>query len=361
MGMDILLLGGTGAMGVYLTKLLNCDERVGHVYVTSRKRIDAFGKVEYILGNAKDNDFLNKLINSKYDAIVDFMSYGTHEFSERVDCLLESTKHYIFLSSSRVYADSGEKRIVESSPRLLDVCKDESYLKSDEYALSKARQENILRSKEKKNWTIIRPYITYSEERLQLGIYEKEQWLYRAINGKPIVFSREIGNNLTTLTWGGDVARYIGELLKTEPSGDTYHITGEYVIKWNDILRIYLDTIEDLTGLRPQVCYVDPPYVPISQKYQYLVDRRLNRVFDNSKLKKVLNQELSFESPDRIADCVRGFITQGRPFRTINWVCEAEMDRLTHSMQKLCDIKDLKDKSRYIGYRYAPFIFNTMR
>lgn len=144
--MDILLLGGTGAIGGYLTKLLNSDKQVEHVYVTSRHRTDAFGKVKYLLGNAKDDSFIHQLLlNSKYDAIVDFMSYGTREFSERVELFLKSTKHYVFLSSSRVYADLGEKPIVEASPRLLDVCKDEIYLSSDEYALAKARQENILR------------------------------------------------------------------------------------------------------------------------------------------------------------------------------------------------------------------------
>ena len=79
-------------------------------------------------------------------------------------------------------------RITEKSKRLLDVCTDEEYLKTDEYALTKVRQENILLSSGKKNWTIIRPYITYNVERLQLGVYEKENWLYRALHGRSIVF-----------------------------------------------------------------------------------------------------------------------------------------------------------------------------
>ena len=60
--------------------------------------------------------------------------------------------------------------------------KDEEYLKTDEYALSKARQEDILHRSGKNNWTVIRPYITYSEIRLQLGVLEKELWLYRFVH-----------------------------------------------------------------------------------------------------------------------------------------------------------------------------------
>ena len=68
--------------------------------------------------------------------------------------------------------------------------KDEEYLNTDEYALSKARQENILHEAGCNNWTIISPYITFSETRLQLGVLEKEDWLWRAINGYSIVFQK---------------------------------------------------------------------------------------------------------------------------------------------------------------------------
>ena len=90
---------------------------------------------------------------------------------------------------------------------------DEEYLKTDEYALSKARQEKILEESGYLNWTIIRPYITYSKERLQLGIYEKEDWLYRVLNGKTIIFSKDIEKYKTTLTYGYDVANIIADLI----------------------------------------------------------------------------------------------------------------------------------------------------
>lgn len=358
--MKILILGGTGAMGRYLIKLLEDDMDVESVDVTSRRKNASFGKVRYLQGNAKDNSFIKEVLKStEYDAVVDFMSYGTQEFSERVDFLLDSTGHYMFLSSCRVYADFGTKPIVESSPRLLDVCKDEDYLRSDEYALAKAREEDILKSKVKKNWTIIRPYITYGDERLQLGIYEKEQWLFRALNGKPIVFSEEIGKNYTTLTWGGDVSRYIGKLLKIKATGETYHITGECKVKWDDVLALYLQTIENLTGVRPTVFMANPSYVPHSQKYQYRVDRCYNRVFDNSKLREIVGEKLEFAAIEKISECLINFVDSNRPFRPINWIYEAEMDRITHSRQQISKICGLKNKIRYLVYRYVPTLVSS--
>lgn len=74
------------------------------------------------------------------------------------------------------------------------------WIATDEYALAKARQENILLTTNKKNWTIIRPYKTYNNNRLQLGMYEKEEWLYRLMMGKTLVFPTELKKRKTTLT-----------------------------------------------------------------------------------------------------------------------------------------------------------------
>lgn len=49
------------------------------------------------------------------------------------------------MSSARVYAENNAL-ISEDSPRLLDVSTDAVYLRTNEYALAKAREENILRN-----------------------------------------------------------------------------------------------------------------------------------------------------------------------------------------------------------------------
>ena len=174
--MKILILGGTGAMGVHLVNLLSSNPNC-RITVTSRSRREGKDNVSYVQGNGHDIAFLNTLLKDKYDVIVDFMNYHTEEFRERYRILLNACGQFVYLSSSRVYADS-DSPITEESPRLLDVTTDAEYLRTDEYALAKARQENLLRESEHKNWTIIRPYITYSEIRLQLGVLEKEAWLY---------------------------------------------------------------------------------------------------------------------------------------------------------------------------------------
>lgn len=118
--MKVLVLGGTGAMGMHLVHLLsnNGDETI----VTSRKQRAAEENINYIQGNAHDIRFLQTILLEPLDAIVDFMIYTTQSFKERVNLLLDATSQYVFLSSSRVYADS-ETPITEDSSRLLDVSK----------------------------------------------------------------------------------------------------------------------------------------------------------------------------------------------------------------------------------------------
>ena len=142
------------------------------------------------------------------------------------------------MSSARVYAGSSEP-IVETSPRLLDTVNDEVYLRTDEYALAKAREENLLSQSGKTNWVIVRPYITYSEIRLQLGVLEKEQWLYRAMNGRKIVFPKDIAEKMTTLTYGYDVACGIAAVAgKPAANGRAFHVTAAEAIRWSDVLGI---------------------------------------------------------------------------------------------------------------------------
>ncbi|HML45399.1 MAG TPA: epimerase, partial [Clostridia bacterium] len=121
-----LVLGGTGAMGVYLV-----PELAGMGYEVHSVSIDDVASdnrdIRQIKANAKDVDFLTQQLQGKYDVIVDFMIYTPAEFQSRLDLLLGNTAHYFFLSSYRVYADK-EIPTLETSPRLLDVAENAEYL-----------------------------------------------------------------------------------------------------------------------------------------------------------------------------------------------------------------------------------------
>lgn len=349
---NILVLGGTGAIGKHLVKCLSKD---CIVTVTSRSKHEEEYHVKFLEGNARDNVFLNKVLCKRYDAIVDFMRYGTEEFALRIDKLLRNTDHYIFISSARVYSKSASP-IKETSSRLLDVCKDVEYLSTDEYALSKARQENLLLSKETKNWTIIRPYITYSENRLQLGTLEKEEWLFRAICGKKVVFSEDILNKYTTLTYGRDVSEAIAKLIcKEEAQGEIFHITGGTPITWKQVLSIYANAFFEETGKKMNyVLTKESINLKLGMAaYQVLYDRLYDRVFSDEKIKTIIDTS-SFKSPvDGLSECIKSMI-QSKQYGFINWEKEALLDKQSHEFSRLSLFPTLKDMLRYYIVRFMP-------
>ena len=94
----VLLMGGTGAMGVYLAPMLvDMGYRVD--VLSLDKAVSDSPSLRYIQGNGMDMDFMRELLKNNYDGIVDFLIYKTEAFRERYQMLLEATKHYIFLSS----------------------------------------------------------------------------------------------------------------------------------------------------------------------------------------------------------------------------------------------------------------------
>lgn len=69
------------------------------------------------------------------------------------------------------------------------------------------------------------------------------------MDGKKIVFSRNIAPKYTTLTYDYDVALRIADLVGKDCAlGKVYHITTEECIRWEDVLECYLDVLEQQTG-----------------------------------------------------------------------------------------------------------------
>ena len=250
----ILLLGGTGAIGASVAPELL--RRGFSVYITSRSaHASNEPGVTYLQGNAKDEAFLDELLAERFDAIIDFMIYTTESFSARYEKLLSSTEHYVFLSSYRVYGDNGSKPITEQSPRLLDSVNDPEYLKTDEYGLTKARQENILRAGTRKNFTIIRPAITYAGDRFQLGTMEANEFLVRVKDHKTVIFPKEMLKKQATMTWAGDVGKMIARLVLNEKAyGETYTAATAEHHTWGEILKTY----RRILGMRTKLVSLDP-------------------------------------------------------------------------------------------------------
>lgn len=327
----ILVIGGTGAMGTYLVpELSKLNYKVDVVSLDDVISDDS--NVTYYKEDAKNLNNLKKLLQNNYDAIVDFMIYlNVVEFTKTYKLMLENTKHYIYLSSYRVYDYS--PITTENSPRLLDSSEDAEFLAHNDYSLYKAAEENILSGSKYDNWTIIRPAITYSKRRFQLTTLEAPLFVPRALNGKIVVLPQGCLDKQATMTWGGDVAKMIARLIfNPKAYKEAFSVTTDEHHSWREIAEYY----KDLIGLK-YVSVPDDIYLKIfgsnkNSLYQLKYDRCFDRIMDNSKilnvtglkqselmtLKKGLEKELSALPKD------------------LNWGCEElniNMDNILNDLQ----------------------------
>ena len=352
----VLLLGGTGAMGVYLSERLM---RNFEVYVTSRKSRPSYddkgSAVTFINGDAKDDDFLRRVIeNVRPDGIVDFMTYTTEHFRRRVEWLLKGCKHYVFLSTYRVFAE--QVPLTERSPRLLDVCTDAEYLSTDEYAMTKARQEDILRNSVMTNWTIIRPAITFSKARFQFGCLEAWEVCYRSLAGLPVIMPREMKDRQATLTWANDVALMIERLLFNEKAySEDFNVATSEHMTWREIGNIYAKAI----GMTVEECSLDQYIEVIGSRYQVMYDRMYDRIVDNSKVLATTGLSQKDLTPIALALARELQSFKEAPYYPIFIVSRlARIDKIVGTRIPLKGLT-IVQKGEYLKIRY-PFLNNKL-
>ena len=285
----ILLIGGTGAMGVYLTpELLKKGYKVDVVSLDDMTSENS--NPTYLKMDCKDIGIQKKLLENKYDAVVDFLIYDgdpNTEFKPRMEQFLANTDHYVYFSSYRVYADE-EHPIKETSPRLIDVSANTAYLASanHEYSLYKAMGEDLLKASGKKNYTIVRPAITFSKRRFQLTTLEAEVVVARMKAGKTVVLPEAAMDKQATMSWAGDVAKMLSAIVLNEKAyGEIYTLATAEHQTWREVAEIYAE----IGGLHYVTVDTDT-YLNIWSpgnsyaRYQLEYDRCFDRIVDNSKI-----------------------------------------------------------------------------
>lgn len=293
----VLLNGGHGALGVYLTEELS---KAGHeVDVLCLENVASNQpNIRYICHDGKDYTYISNLLKNHYDAIVDFMVYPTiEEFVPYADLYLSNTKHYVFTSTYRVYAN--ESPITETSPRLWDLLQQgklrEDFVEDHEYSIYKAKCEDYLLQKPEKHWTIIRPTITYSKARFQLTILEAGVLVHRMRAGKTVILPEGAMDCEGTLSWAGDFGACVAKLILNQAAfGETYTIGTSEHYTWREIADIYkriggLDyiTVDDDTFINE----LFDGSVSVAQQLRY--DRCYDRVINNEKILKATNRKAS--------------------------------------------------------------------
>ena len=233
-------------------------------------------------------EYIKKFLEGKqYSAIVDFLHYvSVEDYKKMYDVYSEHAEQIVYLSSYRVYADE-EHPISEKSPTWMDVNVDKVFLESENYAMPKLRCEAFLKSMPKKNWTIVRPVISFSSKRFDLFMYSGQALVLKAKNKENIVLPSMAKKITAGIDWAGNTGKLIGKLLLNEKAfGETFTISSGQNISWENLADIYrevfgIDTewvsMEDFIKYGPDMSW---------NKWGLKYDRVLDRTVDVTKILK---------------------------------------------------------------------------
>jgi len=295
-----LLIAGAGTLGASTyPELLALGHHVDVISLEDYRSVTP--RLEFIKARA-DFDYLAAFLaeRGRYDAIVDFIHTPDIErLKPRMDLILAHADQYVYLSSYRTYADR-DRVVTESTPQWLDVTTDPKFLSEDDYAIPKARGERYLTSLGVKNWTVIRPVISFTHFRLDLVTVGAYAIIYRTAVGKPIPLPVECRDKHCGVTWGGNTGLQIAHLIgKDAALGEAFTLGTDEGLTWGDVAGFY----EELAGARFVWIPADD-YLSIASANAYMdrqmiwTDRALDRRVDVSKVMRVTGLD-----PKRFLSC----------------------------------------------------------
>jgi nucleoside-diphosphate-sugar epimerase len=219
------------------------------------------------------------LKNETFDVVVDWIAYTPENVKNDFEIFKDKTSQYIFISSASAY---------QKPPSILPIKETEPLINPYwEYSKNKIFCEDYLLKKFRENEfpvTIVRPSHTYDRTKIALsGGYTA---LNRMLKGKKVILHGD-GTSLWTLTHHKDFAQgFIGLLGNEKSIGQSYHITSDEVLTWNQICEIFAETL----GIQAQIVHV-----PSELIYRYdkewgeglLGDKAHCMIFDNTKIKQI--------------------------------------------------------------------------
>jgi len=280
--MDILFIGGTGNISADCAALLLA--RGHHVSLLTRGKTPVPAGYEAITADHADAAAMRAALGSRrFDAVVNFIGYDVPDVRLDAELFRGRTGQYVFISTTVVYRKPPTRLPVTEADPLGNAF--------SAYGRKKHACEDFLREHAGADFpiTIVRPSHTYSRRWIPNPVTSVGYTVAaRMEQGRP-VFIHDDGQGLWTLTASEDFAVGLAGLLGHPAAiGETFQITSDEVLTWNQILA---ETSRALGVSAPAIVHIPTDFIsqvePIMND-KLKGDKAHPGVFDNAKIKRVV-------------------------------------------------------------------------
>lgn len=339
--MKALLIGGTGTISTEISKL--CIQRGWELTLLNRGRAsDRVPKgAQVCCADIHDESAVRAMLSGHfYDVVADFIAFSPEDVQRDIRLFSGKTNQYFFISSASAYQKPlSSPWITEGTPL---------HNPYWQYSRNKiACEEVLMRAYRETGFpiTIIRPSHTYCERGVPVALHGTKgsyQVLERMRRGKKIIVPGD-GTSLWTLTHSRDFAvAFVGLMGNIHALGETYQITGDERLSWDQIHR----TIGHALGVEPQLIHIasDTLGATCGELIGSLTGDKSNTVlFDNTKIKRAVPEFCATTRFDQGVREALAYISAHpecqQPDPDFDAWCDQVIERYEQMMQELPKLK----------------------
>jgi len=286
--MKVLFIGGTGLISSACSEL--ALERGVELFILNRSQSGKYPLPEgaHLLAGDVHGDeaaLVHLLAEHDFDVVVDWIAFHPEDIERDLRLFNGRTGQFVFISSASAYQKPPRHYLITEKTPLENPFW--------EYSRNKiACEERLMQAQREQAFpvTIVRPSLTYGPSQIPLcmGSWQHPYTLIdRMKRGKPVIVPGD-GTSLWVLTWNGDFARGFHGLLGNPAAiGETFHITSDEVLTWNQIYQ----EVGRALGVEPQIVHAPSDLIAAwdtGLMGTLTGDKANSLVFDNSKIKALV-------------------------------------------------------------------------
>jgi nucleoside-diphosphate-sugar epimerase len=284
--MKALFIGGTGIISSACSQL--AIERGIELTLLNRGRTTRPipESAQILVGDIRDKASVRAALGSReFDVVVNWIAFTPEHIETDLELFAGRTRQYIFISSASAYqTPPAHLPVTESTP-----------LANPFWAYSRAKiacEERLVQAYRDEGFpiTIVRPSHTY--DRTLLPMRGRYTVVDRMRKGKKVIVHGD-GTSLWTLTHHRDFAKgFVGLLGNIQAIGDTFHITSDENLTWNQIF----ETVAQAAGTTARIVHVPSEMIAAFDAEwgaSLLGDKSHSMIFDNTKIKRIVPDYLA--------------------------------------------------------------------